>query len=309
MKVISVILVAALLIASNLSSCRQDSPVRYWQTLLEDKDWVQNLNQWLGLSYIEEKDRAAFTMTMVGQSLSPDLYSSHSAIRMLKAIGRTIENRDQIGEWIHSLRKEDGSYDDPGLRTVKPAKETEMAITVLSEVGVRPEHVESTVSFLLSLQADDGTFFRSADRDSPSDATKERRVAEGTQAVANTLLMLNLGDRIPQKTKEAVLADIVSTLGESGPFPSVLEQNLPRTAGIIALLARIDSSMVPQRAREFTAYALKEAESYPIFRPPWNPGWTTRVLHGQVCSPLQERHARSSTSSTAPCPASSRTMM
>src|SRR5208283_2290692 len=91
------IFVALIFLAANIllpTSCKNGTQPLYWQELYTDKQWIQQLNQYLALSYTENNDKAAFS-AINSNDLSPGFYSTCNIITILKSVGMKIENQNQ----------------------------------------------------------------------------------------------------------------------------------------------------------------------------------------------------------------------
>jgi hypothetical protein len=197
--------------------------------------------------------------------LTPSLYSTAANVIILKSVGANIDNRTQIESYINSLRNEIGVYVDSfGIKHFNPPNETRQAISVLIELGAHPENIDTTVKYLLSLQYDDGTFLLNAeDGISQREDTTLDRVVYGTASVVNTLILLDLKEKIPNKTKAILMSEIDSRLGNSGPFPDLMEKDSWNIIIAIELLGEIEPKLVSERAMEFVNYALREITNMP----------------------------------------------
>lgn len=245
------ITVILLLISSSLLSITCAKKTVKLQEMRADKEWVQNINKYLSASYVEENDRAAFAW-ITSKDMLPSLYTTFSIVKILKAIGVEIENRDQIAGFINSLKNPNGAYFD-SFSTGHRSNETGEALTVLTELGIQPENVNETVKYLLSLEYKDGTFLVSQNGITAWDNTKEQRIDNGTGVVIHCLSMLGQTEKIPERAIN-IIADYVSLkLGESNQ----LHGDDMRLIGAIRQITQIDPDLVTGRAREFISYQIK----------------------------------------------------
>jgi hypothetical protein len=260
------IIVIAILLASIIllsSGCGQSTPLANnnvpssgWNKLYEDEEWVQSVNQYLSLAYVKMGDQAAFT-ALTSDQLSTSLYATYSVIRMMKPLGINIEDRDNIIKFINLLKNQDGAYLEASQFNHVSANETMQAITVLNELGSQPEDIDKTVKYLLSLEYDDGTFLDNPGKEVPDiENTRLRRITLGTGSVIQSLVLLGQADKIPQKTKNSIIAEVNSALGEDLPFPDLNNLESWKIITAIELLAKIDPASVTPRAREYAKYAL-----------------------------------------------------
>ncbi|OPY58268.1 MAG: hypothetical protein A4E55_01040 [Pelotomaculum sp. PtaU1.Bin035] len=123
----------------------------------QDSDRVQNLKWWLEKCYVEEEEVAGFGEYNALDLRKPNLYTTYGSVKILKALGQCVEEPEKIANWINSLQKENGSYDDP-LNDAPLLWETYWAISTLNNVGFKPKQQEEITNFVLSLQKTDGLF-------------------------------------------------------------------------------------------------------------------------------------------------------
>jgi len=262
------IFVALIFLAANIllpTSCKNGTQPLYWQELYTDKQWIQQLNQYLALSYTENNDKAAFS-AINSNDLSPGFYSTCNIITILKSVGMKIENQNQIISYLNSTMNKQGAYVDPTESTtyINPVDETREAIEIINELGGKPEDVDSTVNYLLSLEYKDGTFLVEPETQlSVMENTQLNRIVNGTYSVVDSLIMLGRQNQIPQETKDVLVSAVVSALPEGNPFPSLTDSNTWSVITAIQLLTKIDPSLVPERAKELISYALNEVINIP----------------------------------------------
>jgi hypothetical protein len=238
------------------TACEKSTVPNYWQRLSEDETWIQTVNKFLGLAYVEMNDNAAFTWRSIND-LAPSLYSTYAVMKILKSSGVDIDKQDRIIEHIDNLRNVDGSYSDPYQNIKEPANEIRQSLSVMTELGAQPKDIISTVDYLLSLQYEDGTFLTGSQAENSGlENTKLKRISRGTASVVLSLIMLGSADKIPQNTKEVIFMEVSSNLGESGPFPDLMDYDTWRITVAIEILAKMDPSLVTERAKEFIVYAL-----------------------------------------------------
>lgn len=226
-----------------LAACMRGSQPAYWKPLLYDKTWVQDLNQWLSLSYAEEKDRAAF-ITLWGRDITPELYSTYAVVRILDALGMPADNANEIAGYIDSLRNGEGAYNDPLLFNhplERSLVETMEAVEVLNKIGAAPEHADSTIAYFLNSLNEGHTYL-----------------------AINGLIKLGEKDKIPQEAREFVLHESEILLGQEGPGPSILEKDGLDLINDLAWLVRMGPALASPRAREFISRALREAPDMPV---------------------------------------------
>jgi len=268
-KIICITLVFCLLGTAGFSAfgCGvTNAPVpEYWEPLLQDEEWVADLSQMLDLCYVEESEIAGFSQMEATRLMAPTLYSTWSVMGIVKDLGQEVEDPVQIADWVNSLRDDRGFYHDP-LDHMQSTEETLFAISVLTNLGIEPEDVDSTVSYLLSLQDDDGLFRHDHDleKGAPLSKTRERKISYGTYWVVETLCLLNRSnEKALEKTKLTLIEEINSKLPEGEPFPAVWEDEVGKIIAAISILAKLDSSLVTETARNFIAESLKNASSLP----------------------------------------------
>jgi prenyltransferase beta subunit len=249
-----------------LTACGKTTLPISSQSLRQDKEWLKSLNQYLNLAYTEQEDRAAFTSLSM-KTLSPALYGTYNIFRMLTFIGENIENPDSVINLIRSLKTQDGIYLDPfqSISMHRPDYETMQAITILTSLKAQPENLDSTVKYLLSLEHNDGTFLTDSTKEITGlDDTRIERIGRGTASVINSLVSLHLIEKIPQETKDAIISEVSSMLGESGPFSSLAYGTVGNLTCAIELLAKINPALIAPRARDYIIYALTNLSSMPV---------------------------------------------
>jgi hypothetical protein len=258
-KKLITILVIILLICIVLLpySCTNISIPAYWQKLGEDKGWMQKLNQFQSLTYVEETDRAAFG-SIIPRNLEPSLYTTYSIVRMLKGIGANIENKEQIAGFINSIRNQDGMYLDALNYNQHKSNETSQAIEVLSDLGVKPENIDATVKYLMSLAYGDGTFLQYKEGIITTEESRIYRIIKGTGAVVTSLINLGQADKIPQNTKGVILDEINLELDKNEHFNAGTTGSI---IGAVKVLTLINPELVPDSAKNYISLALKELPS------------------------------------------------
>jgi hypothetical protein len=254
-----IVLTVILLVSSFLLpfSCAKNPDPIYWKELRTDKEWMQHLNQFLSWIYIEEKDKAAFASVTPGD-ISPSLYTTFSIVRMVKDIGVNIDNKEQIAIFINSLRNQDGMYLDSFVLNQHKSNETAEAIEVMSALGIKPENIDATVNYLLSLAYGDGTFLQYKEGIITPEDSRIYRIVKGTGVVVKSLINLGQADKIPQQTKDIIVDEVSSSLGKDDPFNSETSGSI---IGAVRILTLINPELVPDSAKNYISLALKELPS------------------------------------------------
>jgi len=241
------IFVMCITILATVIGCKfQGTPIpSEWKTLQKDKEWVENFNRFLSMSYIEEEDMASF-YAMTSANFEPSLYATYHALEIYKAMKLSVPEREEIVSYFKSLRQSDGSY----LDVVNDHSKMFMtdgvrrATTILHDLGATFENVDSTVAYLLSCILEDGTFLDNPNKQiNPVQDTIQNRLGMGTYYVIESLYMLGQIDKVPQQTKDAILDQVTASLksvDQGGGADS--DVGLVRA---IYCLARIDPSLVP----------------------------------------------------------------
>ena len=261
--IMTFVLAAALALPAACNNKTDVQPV-YWQNLAKDDQWVQNVRQYLALSYSADENIAAFGRK-TSKDFAPAFYSTYHVFNLLTAAGIKIENQSQIVDYLNSTRNQDGAYVDPSKSPhVATADETRQALTVITGLGFTPENIAATTSYLLSLQYDDGTFLENNENPpSAAESTRRSRIVKGTYSVVESLIMLGQADKIPEETKTAVADEITAALDISGASPSLTDNDTWTLITEINFLSVIDSTMVSERSRELISYAFNGMANLP----------------------------------------------
>lgn len=241
------------------TSCLNTALPSYWQKLRQDKEWLQKLNQFLSLTFVEEKDRAAFD-SIAPIELEPSLYSTFNIIRMFKELGINIESRDRIASFINSLRNPSGAYLDSFRYSNHKSNETTEAITILTELSLQPENVEATTEYLLSLKYNDGTFLQSTDGISSPENDRLYRIVKGTQSAIESLIMLGQREKIPEETINVIKEEIATLLNKNDDISFIESGSI---IGAIKTLTLIDPALVSDKTKEFVRYLIEKLRQIP----------------------------------------------
>jgi hypothetical protein len=251
----AVIILFSLVVPVSCASRENTQPL-YWQKLREDKGWVDSLNQYLDLAYVEASDIAAFISPSSATDLQPALYSTYSVFRILESIGAEILNQEKIIQYIDSLRNQNGAY--IALTTNPyPLTEVNQALTVLIGLGGEPQSADVTADYILSCLYEDGTFLTNpGGAITLPEKDTSRRITLGTAAAVYSLKKLGQTDKIPQATQAVIRAEIDSKLAADTPYPDLTESVAWNILAAIEVLANIDPLLVTEHDREFVVFAL-----------------------------------------------------
>ena len=117
-----------------------------------DKGWIENLQRWIQISYVDYGDYAGFA-NVDAEIIVPSLYATYPSSHILSILERTLDDTDSIINWIEGLYKESGYYDDQG--TDAPLLiETYWALSTISILGGKINHREQIKSFVCKNLAD-----------------------------------------------------------------------------------------------------------------------------------------------------------
>jgi hypothetical protein len=240
-------------------SCRQHGTLSRLGKYKIDEEWIQSLNKFLSLSYVENENIAAF-VNIPSKGLIPSLYTTCAVTNILKNSNKDISDKNQIVQFVESLRNSDGAYvDNISTTHMNPPNETLQAIVALANLGIDPEEKENITKYLFSLQIEDGTFLMDAREGiTERENTVLRRISIGTNAVINSLLYLDMKEIIPDITKTIIKSEIESFLSTNNTYPILTETDTWRTIVAIDILAKIDPSLLPEKTSEFILYVIKE---------------------------------------------------
>jgi hypothetical protein len=145
-----------------------------------------------------------------------------------------------------------------------PPDETLQVIELYTILGGKPNDTESTIRYLLSLQYEDGTFLINAEEGvTERENSVIRRITLGTYSVVNSLLILGHREYIPDITVHTLVTEIERILASHDSYQELMNDDPWRLLGAIELLAKIDSTLVSERAREFFVYMSKEVVNLP----------------------------------------------
>jgi len=108
-----------------------------------------DLNQWLQISQVNSDEMSGFGEYPYEKLWVPSLYYTHGAVSNAKLNNLPIGEEVQIAEWIISLRREDGSFDDPSV-DIPAIAETYWAIETLHLLGVDFQRICWTRTFIES---------------------------------------------------------------------------------------------------------------------------------------------------------------